>query len=223
MTLRPCRPLGFMLMLTMVAASVVLASGVASADETPRERANAAIAAAGGEEKLLKLFRMTERILIVDKPAAPVAPNERPNRTSIIETGGGWWLAGKPRNKEKVRVLCYAWSLRILLDPQAELSLLDGQDAGQPVRGLRVRGVVAEPVDLWFDPTTLRLVAIDYIDSRHRFSEWKQTPGGLNYPGHVTGHRFVNREKGTTRDEQWYQTDLLEITPLESLPPEVQR
>ncbi|MCY2964468.1 MAG: hypothetical protein NT069_12680 [Planctomycetota bacterium] len=40
------------------------------------------VKAAGGEEKLLKLFRFRERVLITSKPADPVAPDEK-GKTSL--------------------------------------------------------------------------------------------------------------------------------------------
>ena len=43
---------------------------------------------AGGEEKLLELFRFRERILVSAAPAAPVTADEQGNRTSVVQVSG---------------------------------------------------------------------------------------------------------------------------------------
>ena len=82
------------------------------------------VAAAGGEDKLLKLFRYRERVLITSTPAAPVAKDEKGNRTSVVQVGGDIWIGTAKRDKEKVNVLCWAYSLRILLDPKSKMQTL---------------------------------------------------------------------------------------------------
>ena len=180
------------------------------------------VKAAGGEEKLLKLFRFRERVLITATPAARVTADEKENRTSVVQVGGDWWIDKNKRYKDKVRVLCWAWSLRILLEPKSKVATIaETTVAGKPALGLRVSESVKEPIDLLFDKETNRLVAIDYTDTRHLFSEWKMTTEGRHYPSHVTGYRFTNRAAGTLNEKQWYQTDILELTPLTELPPEL--
>ncbi len=182
------------------------------------------VKAAGGEEKLLKLFRFRERVLITSKPADPVTPDEKGNRTSVVEVSGDWWIGAGKREKDKVRVLCWAWSLRILLHPDSKIDLLEETQIGdKPAIGLRVTGSVKEPIDLYFDKEDKRLVAIDYTDTRHHFSDWKKTEGGHVYPAHVAGYRFQDKAKRTLQDKQWYQTDILELTPLTELPPELKK
>lgn len=90
-------------------------SSVGAEDLDPRELVAQVVKTAGGEEKLLKLFRFRERLLITDTPAAPVTQSEKENRTSVVKVGGDWWVGKAKRDKDKVRVLCLAWSLRILL------------------------------------------------------------------------------------------------------------
>ena len=177
------------------------------------------IATAGGNEKLLTLFRFRERVLITATPAAPVAADEKENRTSVVQVAGDWWIGNAKRDKDKVRVLCWAWSLRILLDPKSKIQAVpDIIVDDRPAFGLRVTESVNAPIDLFFDSESKRLVAIDYTDTRHVFSEWKTTNEGQSYPSHVVGYRFANRDIGTLSDTQWYQTDILELTPLEELP-----
>ena len=90
-----------------------------------------------------------------------------------------------------------------------------------PAFGLRVTESIKEPIDLFFDKESKRLVAIDYTDTRHLFSEWKKTIEGHQYPSHVVGFRFADRAAGNLQDKQWYQTDILELTPLMELPAEL--
>ncbi len=177
---------------------------------------------AGGEEKLLKLFRYRERVLITSTPATPVTADEKGNRTSVVQVSGDVWIGTAKRGKDKVRVLCWAWSLRILLDPKSKVeAIADTTIAGKPAFGLRVSESIKEPIDLFIDKETQRLVAIDYTDSRHVFSEWKTTEAGHHYPSHVAGFRFTNRAAGVVDEKQWYQTDILELTPLAELPREL--
>ncbi len=180
------------------------------------------ISTAGGEEKLFSVFRFRERVLVQDSTAEPVKDGEAGNRTSVLVAGGDWWVGSSRRTYETAHVLCWAWSLRILLDDKAEFEMLPELTiSDKPATGLRVSKATDEPVDLWFDKDTRRLAAIDYKDSRNLFSEWKETSGGFKYPSHVIGIRFADRPQGTLLDKQWYQTDILEITPLTEVPAEL--
>lgn len=138
--------------------------------------------------------------------------------------GGGWWVDGVERNKDKVRVLAWAWSLRILLDAQSELELLPAATIdGRSVLGLRVAQSIAQPLECYFDEETLRLVAIDYDDTRHVFSEWQETADGRPYAARAVGYRFVDRAAGSLSEQPWYQTDILDLVPLAELPPGLTR
>ena len=190
----------------------------------PRELVTQVLETAGGEGKLLKLFRLRERVLVTKTPAEPVTQDEKGNRTSVVEVSGDWWVGKAKRDKDKVRVLCWAWSLRLLLDPQSTIQSCHNITVnGKPAFGLRVTDSVKVPIDLFFDVESKRLVAIDYDDTRHVFSEWKKTADGYQYPSHVVGFRFTNRDSGTLASNQWYQTDILELVPLNELPIELKR
>lgn len=187
--------------------------------ETPAERIKTVIAAAGGEEKLLKLFQFRERVIIGSTPPPALKEDEPGNRTSVVEIPDHWWVGKDKRDKDKVRVLVWAWTLRILTDPKSKVELLeDSTVLDTKVSGLRVTGSIQEPLELYFDKTDHRLTAIDYTDTRHVFSEWKKTPDGIAYPSRVVGYRFADKAKRTLQEKQWYQTDLLELTPLKELP-----
>lgn len=194
----------------------------AHADETGAsvdESVAQVIKAAGGEEKLLDVFRFSERVLITSKPTPLVAGETKGNRTSVVKAGGGWWVGTNKRNKDKVRVLCWAWSLRILLDDKSKIEAIpDIVVNNKPAFGLRVTGSVKEPIDLFFDKESKRLSAIDYSDTRHVFSDWKNTKDGHLYAAHVAGFRFADPKVRTGQKKQWYQTDVLELIPLTELP-----
>jgi len=214
--------------LKLVVPSLVLlcvVTPVLKADETDAKKVvEQVVKAAGGEEKLLTLFRFRERVLITATPAAPVTADEKENRTSVVQVGGDWWIGKDKRDKDKVRVLCWAWSLRILLDPKSKVTrIADTTVADKPAFGLRVSESIKEPIDLLFDKETQRLVAIDYTDTRHVFSEWKMTAEGHHYPSHVVGYRFADRAAGKLNEKQWYQTDVLELTSLKELPAELSK
>lgn len=207
-----------------LASLVVLFAQVESgvADEAAKKVVEQVVATAGGEEKLLKLFRFRERVLITDTPAALPTAETKENRTSVVTVSGDWWIGTNKRDKDKVRVLCWAWSLRILLDPKSKITeIAETTVADKPAFGLRVSESIKEPIDLWFDKEGKRLIAIDYTDTRHVFSDWKKTTGGHEYPSHVVGFRFANRADVTLNKKQWYQTDILELTPLMELPTEL--
>jgi len=204
--------------------ALLLPLSVSAEQSDPQALVTQVMHAVGGESNLLTMFRFRERVLITDKPAAPVAKDEKGNRTSVVQVGGDWWIGTAKRDKDKVRVLCWAWSLRILNDPKSKIQAApDIQVADKPAFGLRVTESVKDPIDLYFDKESKRLVAIDYTDTRHIFSEWKTTEGGHAYPSHVAGFRFANRQAGTLAAKQWYQTDILELTPLKELPTELKR
>lgn len=149
------------------------------ADDAAAKQVSEVVAAVGGEAKLLSLFRFRERVLIVSEPAPPVKPDEKENRTSVVQVGKNWRLGTDKRDKDKVRVLCWAWSLRILLEPTSKIQPLPEITVDdKPAFGLRVSESVKEPIDLYFDKESKRLVAIDYTDTRHLFSEWKKIEGG---------------------------------------------
>ena len=114
----------------------------ALADETDtsvNESVAQVIKAVGGEEKLLDVFRFHERVLITSTPAPLVEGETNGNRTSVVKAGGGWWVGTNKRNKDKVRVLCWAWSLRILLDDKSKIEAIpDIVVDNKPAFGLRV-------------------------------------------------------------------------------------
>ncbi len=188
--------------LLALCCAIFPANSVLAAETDPQELAKQAIKTVGGKDKLLKLFRFRERVLVTETPAPPVTKDEKGNRISVVQVAGDWWIGTAKRDKDKVRVLCWAWSLRIFLDPKSKIQTVPDIAVGnKPALGLRVTESVNEPIDLFFDKETKRLVAIDYTDTRHVFSEWKKTEDGLDYPSHVVGFRFADRKAGTLKEK----------------------
>ena len=121
-----------------------------------------------------------------------------------MQVSGNWWIGAAKRDKDKARVLCWTWSLRILLDPKSKIQTLpDITVADKPAFGLRVTESIKEPIDLFFDKELIRLVAIDDTDTRHFFSDWKKTAEGHQCPSHVVGFRFADRAAGKLQHKQW--------------------
>ena len=144
---------------------------ILSADDDSRAPTNpvvdTVIKAIGGEDNLLDIFRFSERVLITATETPLMEGKTKANRSSVVKVGTAWWVGTTKRSKDKVRVLCWAWSLRILLDKTSKIETIpDVQINNKPVFGLRVTESITEPIDLFFDKETKRLTAIDYTDTR---------------------------------------------------------
>jgi len=215
------KPLNSLCVATFLALTGLVSSSRADIAPDAAERVDAVINAVGGPEKLLNIVRFGERLSVGSKSVALPQSDAKVTRVSVVQAGGGWWLGKKERNKDKVRVLFQAWSLQILRDPKSKIEALPQTTVNDiPVVGLRVSESTAEPLELWFDAKSLRLVAIDYTNGRNVFSEWKQTPDGHHYTSRAIGFRFVNKAERTVKETHWYVTDILEFTPLAELPEE---
>lgn len=188
-----------------------------AADPDVGKRVQQVIAAAGGEEKLLKLFRTRETVNVSSDPNKTV-----PARVSVYEPPKYWWTGKNERVKneqkpdEPATFLVWAWTLGILTDPATKLeSIPDVVESDKPAFGLRVRGTVTPEMDLYFDQDNQRLVRIDWRSDIHRFSDWKEHDG-VKYPAKCTGYK---KSTGKT----WYFSEILELERLQDLPPELKR
>ncbi|MBL9083718.1 MAG: hypothetical protein JNK76_18015 [Planctomycetales bacterium] len=172
------------------------------------------VAAAGGEEKLLKLFRVRERLNVSPDPEKK--PNER---TTVIEPPKHWWAGKRDRvkeSKEPAIFLVWGWTLGALVDPESKIeAIADVTDDGRPARGLRVSGTITPAMDLYFDAETHLLVRIDWRSDIHRFSKF-QEHDGAKYPAKCIGYK-----KSTGKP--WYFTEVLEVTRLDKLPEGLER
>jgi hypothetical protein len=182
---------------------------LAQAAQDPAALADSVVKAVGGKEKLLTTFRIKERPALGSDLEAKGS-----ERISVLQVPGHWYVGKKNRvteEKEPAVMLAWAWTLKALLDPGSELEALPPTG---PLVGIRIRGSIDPPMDLWFDSKDRRLSAIDWRKDRHVFSEWKELDG-LHYPSRVVGHKPDGKV--------WYHTRIVELTRLEDLPPELKR
>ena len=172
------------------------------------------VGAAGGEAKLLKLFRVKERLNVSADPQKK--GNER---VSVLEPPGAWWIGTRERvkeEKEPATFLVWAWTLGALTDPKSKVEAIpDITEDDKRAVGLRVSGTIAPPMDLYFDDESGLLVRIDWRTDIHRFSEWKEHDG-VKYPAKCVGHK-----KAT--GAPWYFSEILELERLTELPEGLKR
>jgi hypothetical protein len=182
---------------------------LAQGAEDPAAIVESVVKAAGGKEKLLTTFRLKERLAVSADPEAKGS-----ERATVLQPPGHWYLGKKNRvteDKEPAVMLAWAWTLRVFLDPASKLEALPPADGRV---GLRIKGSIEPPMDVWFDAKERRLAAIDWRKDRHVFSEWKELDG-LRYPSRVVGHKPDGKV--------WYHTRILELTRLEDLPADLKK
>lgn len=182
------------------AALSLLAQGAAD----PGAIVESAVKAAGGKDKLLVSFRVKERLALGSDLEAKGG-----ERVSVLQPPGHWYVGKKNRvteEKEPAVMLAWAWTLRAFLDPASKLEAIPPADGRV---GVRIRGSIEPPMDVWFDEKERRLAAIDWRKDRHVFSEWKELDG-LQYPSRVVGHKPDGKI--------WYHTRIVELTRLDDLP-----
>jgi hypothetical protein len=170
--------------------------------------------AAGGEDKLLKLFRIREQLNVSSDP-----DKKSNERVSVLEPPKFWWLGKKERvkdEKEPATFLVWAWTLGALTDPKFKVEAIpEITEADKPAFGLRVSETITPPMDLYFDKTERRLVRIDWRADIHRFSDWKEHDG-VTYPAKCIGYK-------KTTEKPWYFSEIIEIERLTELPEGLKR
>lgn len=178
---------------------------------------NQLVAAVGGEDKLLRLFRTRETVNVSTDPEKKVAP-----RVSVYEPPKYWWTGKNERVKneampdEPATFLVWAWTLGILKDPASQLEVIpEIMELDKPALGLRVSGTVSPAMDLYFYKEDSRLVRIDWRSDIHRFSDWRETDG-IKYPAKCTGYK-------KTSGKPWYFSEIIELERLKDLPEGLQR
>ncbi len=200
-----CRVVGCIGLLTLLTFS---ATGHAddSAATSEKELVSKVISAAGGEEALLKPFRMEERY---NSGKERVSPGT--SRVSVVEPPKSWWIGTKERGTEPAKITTWAWTLGVLTDAKSKVELLpDLTDGEKPLTGLRVTGSVDPAIDMYFDKTTYELVRVDWRNDIYRFSEWKDFDG-TRYPAKCAMFR---RNSG----EPWFFHEIVAIERLKELP-----
>lgn len=203
------------LKLAIIPTSLILVTLIASAgDPDVKTQVAKVVKAAGGEDKLLKLFRIKERLNVSSNPATK--GNER---TSVLEPPRYWWLGKRDRvaeDKEPATFLVWAWTLGALVDPKSKIEKISNiQENDQPAFGLKISETITPPMELYFDQADSRLVRIDWRGDIHRFSEWKETDGA-GYPAKCVGYK-------KSSGKAWYFTEILELERLKDLPKGLER
>lgn len=187
---------------------------LANAQEDPQALVEKVVAAGGGKDKLLKLFRIKEQLNVSADETKKGA-----ERISVLEPPGHWWLGKKDRvkdDKEPATFLVWAWTLGALTDPATKIETLDGvMENDALTRGLRLSGSITPPMDLHFAAADLRLVRIDWRSDIHRFSNWMEHDGA-HYPAKCIGYKKAS-------GKPWYFSEIKELTRLSELPEGLQR
>lgn len=193
---------------------LLLGSSAGSADPDARVLVKQVVAAAGGEDKLLKLFRIKERLNVSSDPE-----KKGSERVSVLEPPKYWWVGKRERvkeEKEPATFLVWGWTLGALLDPASKVDVIpEIVEMEKPAFGLRVSGTIDPPMDLYFDKSTNLLVRIDWRSDIHRFSNWKEHDG-VKYPAKCVGYK-----KATGKP--WYFTEIVELQRLKELPDGLKR
>jgi hypothetical protein len=194
-----------------------LSASAAAAEPDPTAVVKQVVAAVGGEDRLLRLFRTRETVNVSSDPEKKVR-----ERVSVYEPPNYWWTGKKERVKnemmpdEPATFLVWAWTLGILTDPESKVEVIpDIIESEKPAIGLRVSGTVTPPMDLYFDKTENRLVRIDWRKDIHRFSDWKDHDG-VQYPAKCVGYKKAS-------GQPWYFSEIIELVRLEDLPEDLKR
>lgn len=163
------------LLCLLTAVSLTLFAQAQTADPAPL--VEKALAAVGGKDKLLKIFRFKEIFHFGDKPE-PAEGKKRSTRESIFSQPDKWWLGKKERGAEPAKDDVRAWSLDLLVDEKSKFEIIpDLTDEGKTCAGLRVSGSVTPAMDFYFDKETTLLHRLDWRGDFYRFSDWKEHDG----------------------------------------------
>jgi len=176
----------------------------------PKPLVEKALAAVGGKDKLLKIFRIKEIFHFGNTPM-PAEGKKRSTRESILSQPDKWWINKKERGVEPAKDDVRAWSLDLLVDEKSKFEVIpDLTDEGIKLLGLRVSGSVTPAMDFYFDKETSLLHRLDWRGDFYRFSEWKEHDG-LKYASKTIIFK-VNGSK------PWFFHEVTEIERLAQLP-----
>ncbi len=168
------------------------------------------VAAVGGADKLLKLFRMKEQFNFGSELATVEKSSKR---ESIVEPPtSNWWIAKTLRtDPEPAKEDAYAWTLGVLLDAKSKIEIApDIMEAEKPLFGIKVSGTIEPAMEMYFDKADSRLVRIDWRTDIYRFSEWKECDG-VKYAA-----KTVMYKKATGK--AWFFHEITELKRLLTLP-----
>ncbi|MEQ1839307.1 MAG: hypothetical protein ABL994_02760 [Verrucomicrobiales bacterium] len=173
------------------------------------------VTAVGGEDKLLKIFRIGEIFHFGDKPEPPEGKT-RSTRESVLEMPDGWWLKGAERGDEPAKYDVWAWTLGILVDPASKVEIApDFTDEGVDCFVLKVSGSITPAMTLYFDKQTSLLKRIDWRSDYYRFSDWKEHDG-VKYASRSILFKIKD-------DKPWFFHEITSIERLATLPEGLKR
>ena len=176
----------------------------------PKPLVEKALAAIGGKDKLLKIFRMEEIFHFGNTPE-PAEGKKRSTRVSVIEQPALWWIGKKERAEEPAKDDVRAWSLDLLVDPKSKIEVIpDLADEGKACFGLQVSGSVEPAMKFYFDKETSLLKRLDWRADYYRFSEWKEHDG-LRYAARTVIFKLKD-------DKPWFYHDITAIERLVKRP-----
>ena len=139
-----------------------------------------AVAAHGGQDKLLRTFRWKEQYYFGESKDGTV-------REASLDPPDAWWqkskniAAGNADRSDKT-YLVWVWTLVPLLDKDSKLSLLpDLEVDGKPAAGLKLNRDGRREISLYFEKESGRLSRIDWRAYHVTFENWKEHDGA-RYP-----------------------------------------
>lgn len=169
-----------------------------------------ALAAVGGKDKLLKIFRMKELFHFGSTPE-PAEGKKPSTRDSVISQPDQWWIGKKERGAEPAKDDVRAWSLDLLVDAKSTFELLpDLSDEEKTCLGLRVGGSVDPAMDFYFDKETGLLHRLDWRGDFYRFSDWREHDG-LRYAAKT----IIFKKKD---NQPWFYHEITVLERLAELP-----
>lgn len=191
-------------------AAVSFTTFAQAQDVDPRPLVEKALAAVGGKDKLLKIFRFKEIFHFGSTPE-PAEDKKRSTRESIFSQPDQWWLGKKERGDEPAKDDVRAWSLDLLVDETSKFEIIpDLTDEGKTCAGLRISGSVTPAMDLYFDKETSLLHRLDWRGDFYRFSDWKEHDG-LKYASKTIIYKVKD-------GKPWFFHEVTEIERLAGLP-----
>ncbi len=176
----------------------------------PKPLVEKALAAVGGKDRLLQIFRFKEIFHFGDTPE-PAEGKKRSIRESIFSQPDQWYLGKKERGEEPAKDDVRAWSLCLLVDEKSNFELIpDLTDEGEILQGLRVSGSVTPAMELYFHKETTLLQRLDWRGDFYRFSEWKEHDG-VKYASKTI---IFKKKEG----KPWFFHEVTEVERLAQLP-----
>jgi hypothetical protein len=200
--------------LFLLAATAPLFSPLTISAQTatvdPQPLVEKALAAVGGKDKLLKIFRFQEIFHFGDQPEPPTG-KQRSKRESIYSQPDQWWLGTKERGDEPAKDDVRAWSLDLLVDSTSKFEVIPSlTDEDTTLLGLRVSGSVAPAMDFYFNSETFLLHRLDWRGDFYRFSDWKEHDG-LKYASQTV---IFKKKDG----KPWFFHEITALERLDQLP-----